>query len=144
MKPHVYPADWLFRLDPPPLSEFGRRLLAEGDSWFTIGTLNLLAASNLLFKMEVGRTTAVVNCAYPGDTLQHMVDCGSATRPFSSRHVPGNPIYRAARLSFISPPIRQAALASAPCCSDKPMPRVRRSCFSRGRQGTAHAAGLRG
>lgn len=58
----------------PPLSQFGRRLLAEGDSWFTIGTLNLPEASNILFKLELTVTTAIVNCAYPGDTLQHMVD----------------------------------------------------------------------
>lgn len=74
MKPLVYPADWLSRSEPPPLSDFGRRLLAEGDSWFTIGTLNLVAASNVLFKMEVSRSTVIINCAYPGDTLQHMVD----------------------------------------------------------------------
>lgn len=74
MKPVVYPADWLFRNPEPPLSDFGRRLLAEGDSWFTIGTLNLAAASNVLFKLEFALSTAVVNCAYPGDTLQHMVD----------------------------------------------------------------------
>ena len=74
MKPLVYPADWLARPDPPPLSDFGRRLLAEGDSWFTIGTLNLMAASNVLFKMQVSQTTAIVNCAYPGDTLQHVVE----------------------------------------------------------------------
>ncbi|CAN7485698.1 hypothetical protein LJR038_005222 [Acidovorax sp. LjRoot38] len=74
MRPLVYPADWLSRDQPPPLADFGRRLLAEGDSWFTIGTLNLLAASNVLFKLEVSQTTAIVNCAYPGDTLQHMVE----------------------------------------------------------------------
>ena len=74
MKPLVYPADWIARPDPPPLSDFGRRLLAEGDSWFTIGTLNLMAASNVLFKMQVSQTTAIVNCAYPGDTLQHVVE----------------------------------------------------------------------
>ena len=74
MRPLVYPADWLFRTEPPPLSDFGRRLLAEGDSWFTIGTLNLAQASNVLFKLEVARTTAVVNCAYPGDTLRHIAD----------------------------------------------------------------------
>ena len=74
MRPVVYPVDWLFRDQPPPLSDFGRRFLAEGDSWFTIGTLNLPAASNILFKLEFSVTTAIVNCAYPGDTLQHMVD----------------------------------------------------------------------
>ena len=74
MKPVVYPSDWLMRDERPPLSQFGRRLLAEGDSWFTIGTLNLPEASNILFKLELTVTTAIVNCAYPGDTLQHMVD----------------------------------------------------------------------
>ena len=74
MRPVVYPSDWLFRDPEPPLSDFGRRLLAEGDSWFTIGTLNLAAASNVLFKLDFALSTAVVNCAYPGDTLQHMVD----------------------------------------------------------------------
>lgn len=72
MKPSVYPADWLYRNEPPPLSDFGRRLLAEGDSWFTIGSLNLLGASNLLFPLELARTTAIVNCAFPGDTLAHV------------------------------------------------------------------------
>ena len=74
MKPNVYPPDWLSRSDPPPLADFGRRLLAEGDSWFTISTLNLPQASNVLFKLEFSQTTAIINCAYPGDTLQHMVD----------------------------------------------------------------------
>jgi len=75
MKAVVYPVDWLlFRDPPPPLGGFGRRLLAEGDSWFTVGTLNLPQASNILFKLEFLTTTAIVNCAYPGDTLQHMVD----------------------------------------------------------------------
>lgn len=74
MRPVVYPADWLFRPEPPPLSDYGRRMLAEGDSWFTIGTLNLAAASNVLFKLDFAATTAVVNCAYPGDTLSRMVD----------------------------------------------------------------------
>jgi len=74
MKPTVYPADYMFRPEPPPLAAFGRRLLAEGDSWFTIGTLNLSDASNVLFKLEFAQSVAVINCAYPGDTLQHMVD----------------------------------------------------------------------
>jgi hypothetical protein len=74
IRPLVYPVDWLFRPEPPPLSDFGRRFLAEGDSWFTIGTLNLAQASNVLFKLDVARTTAIVNCAYPGDTLQHITD----------------------------------------------------------------------
>ena len=74
-KPDIYPVDWLWRNEPPPLSGYARRLLAEGDSWFTIGTLNLRHASNLLYELEFKAGTAIVNCAYPGDTLQRVVDC---------------------------------------------------------------------
>lgn len=58
---------------PPPLSDFGWRFLAEGDSWFTIGSLNPARNSNLLFEMVFRRTACVVNCAYPGDELRKMV-----------------------------------------------------------------------
>jgi len=75
IKPVVYASDWLFRPEPPPLSDFGRRFLAEGDSWFTIGTLNLLEASNVLFKLEFTKSTAIANCAYPSDTLTRIVKC---------------------------------------------------------------------
>lgn len=75
MRPLVYPSDWMFRPDPPPLEHFGRRFLAEGDSWFTISTLNLFESSNVLFKLAFDSSAVVINCAYPGDTLQRMVDC---------------------------------------------------------------------
>ncbi|HSI60508.1 MAG TPA: hypothetical protein VLA16_23320 [Ideonella sp.] len=74
MKPLVSNPAELSSSSPPPLSDFGRRLLAEGDSWFTLGGLNLPQNSNLLFELEVGTSTAIVNCAQPGDTLQRMVD----------------------------------------------------------------------
>lgn len=74
MKPEIFTASALFGAEPPILSIYGRRLLAEGDSWFTIGTLNLFQSSNILHGLDFARSTAVVTCAYPGDTLQHMVD----------------------------------------------------------------------
>lgn len=70
----VIPAATLFGADPPTLGAYGRRLLAEGDSWFTIGALNPLRSSNLLLNLKVSRSTLVINCAYPGDTLVQMVD----------------------------------------------------------------------
>lgn len=57
----------------PPLSEYGKRLLAEGDSWFTFSTLWLPRNSNLLFGLDVPESAAIVNCAAPGDTLRHML-----------------------------------------------------------------------
>jgi hypothetical protein len=68
------PAELRANSSAPPLGGYGRRLLAEGDSWFTLGSLNLLQDSNLLFELEVATSTVIVNCAYPGDTLRRMVD----------------------------------------------------------------------
>jgi hypothetical protein len=31
-------------------------------------------SSNLLLNLRVTRSTAIISCAYPGDTLAHMVD----------------------------------------------------------------------
>ncbi len=75
MKPIVTnPIELRSNTDAPPLGSYGRRLLAEGDSWFTLGSLNLLQNSNLLFELDVQTSTVIVNCAYPGDTLGRMVD----------------------------------------------------------------------
>jgi hypothetical protein len=61
----------------PPLEQFGYRFLAEGDSWFTIGTLNPAKNSSLLFEMAFSVTACAVNCAYPGDKLGHMGDASA-------------------------------------------------------------------
>ncbi|MBX3619548.1 MAG: hypothetical protein KF891_06125 [Rhizobacter sp.] len=75
MKPlTVYPATQLASSMPPDLSFAAYRFLAEGDSWFTLGTLNPAANSNLLFEMKFEQFACAVNCAYPGDTLAHMAD----------------------------------------------------------------------
>ena len=58
MRPVVYPGDFLSRETPPALEQFAHRFLAEGDSWFTIGTLNFFDASNLLFELEFEHTSA--------------------------------------------------------------------------------------
>ena len=73
MKPDLYtPAD-LRKNTPPPLSDYGWRMLAEGDSWFSI-TATGRFSSNLLAELDLARSTASVNCAAPGATLQRMVD----------------------------------------------------------------------
>jgi hypothetical protein len=48
------------------------RLLAEGDSWFSLGAISPLTSANLLQSMAFSSFTAAVNCAYPGDTLRRM------------------------------------------------------------------------
>lgn len=50
------------------------RFLAEGDSWFSLGSLNPLTSANLLQAMAFSQSAGAVHCAYPGDTLRHMTD----------------------------------------------------------------------
>ncbi len=68
----VFQPDDLTSSIPPVLSGYGWRFLAQGDSWFTIGTLNLLANSNLLFELRMQQSACAVTCATPGDTLRRM------------------------------------------------------------------------
>lgn len=60
--------------DAPDLSSYGKRFLAEGDSWFTIGSLHLLKSANLLQEMAFSQRNVAVNCAAPGDQLVRMVE----------------------------------------------------------------------
>jgi hypothetical protein len=69
----MQPAD-LDRADTEPLSQFQWRFLAEGDSWFSMGTLNPFTSANLLQQMAFAKRCVAVNCALPGDTLQRMVN----------------------------------------------------------------------
>jgi hypothetical protein len=68
----------VFTLNDPPqpgeLPAFGRRFLAEGDSWFTLGTLTLGQGTNVLLELQFKQRNAVMSWAYPGHTLRHMVD----------------------------------------------------------------------
>lgn len=66
------PSDLRADIDPAPES-YGKRFLAERDSWFTFSTLWLPRNSNLLFGLDVPQSTFIINCAAPGDTLRHMV-----------------------------------------------------------------------
>ena len=52
-------------------SDFGWHMLAEGDSWFSFGSL---LGNNLLNKLAFTRSTLITNTARPSDTLAHMAD----------------------------------------------------------------------
>lgn len=54
---------------PPDLNAFTPVLLAEGDSWFSLGSI---PAHNLLDQLSFNTHGAVVNLAHPGDTAQNM------------------------------------------------------------------------
>lgn len=55
----------------PGSAEFAYRLLAEGDSWFTIGGI---PSSNLLYELRLPQSGIVCNIASPGDTLVRIAD----------------------------------------------------------------------
>ncbi len=59
------PQDLVNDADPVNLNEFFPALLAEGDSWFTLGGA---PARNLLEQLDFSTHAAVVNLAFPGDT----------------------------------------------------------------------------
>jgi hypothetical protein len=69
----IYSPEQLDSNEPPALEQLGYRFLAEGDSWFSIGSLNPAKNSNLLFEMAFSVTAGAVNCAFPGDKLRRMV-----------------------------------------------------------------------
>lgn len=78
MKPlTVYTPDQLGSSEPPDLSFAAYRFLADGDSWFTLSTLNPGRNGNLLFQMKFEQFACAVNCAEPGDTLTHMAEMNS-------------------------------------------------------------------
>ena len=70
----VYQPGPLISGELPDLSSAAFRFLAEGDSWFSIGTLNLAKNSNLLFEMCFERLCCAVNCAAPGETLLKFIE----------------------------------------------------------------------
>jgi hypothetical protein len=84
----------------PRLERYAWRLLAVGDSWFSIGALNPFKNANLVNQLEFSRSVAVVNCAQPSDTLSHIAQlgvepwfqdllCGNRARPWSGIVVSG-------------------------------------------------------
>ena len=70
MRPHVVPWDNVASGEndsDPNDGLFDNRILAEGDSWFSMGGI---PTSNLLFSMKFRKFTIIVNCARPGDTIR--------------------------------------------------------------------------
>lgn len=64
----------------PDLGDCARKILAQGDSWFSIGALPPWSTSNVLLELSFTEDVGVVNCAYPGRELRVMADpgaCGS-------------------------------------------------------------------
>jgi hypothetical protein len=56
---------------PVHWNDYSRHYLAEGDSWFSMAAL---PGGNLLQELRLREPALIVNCAFPGDTLSHMVE----------------------------------------------------------------------
>lgn len=70
----IVPASHLQTEIAPHFEDFRLKLLAQGDSWFSINGVSPFTAASLLTELNFSDATLVVNCADPADTLQHMVD----------------------------------------------------------------------
>src|SRR5690242_17964014 len=65
--------DFRFPERDPDNKMYAYRIIAEGDSWFTLGAM---PSSNILYNIETSRRAALVTIAFPGDTIVRMGDPG--------------------------------------------------------------------
>jgi hypothetical protein len=56
------------------LAQHERKFLAQGDSWFSFGSVNPLLTGSILEPMQFATDRCAVDCAHPGDTLVHMIE----------------------------------------------------------------------
>lgn len=59
---------------PFPFDLFERQLLAQGDSWFSIGALPPTRTTRVLAELKLQRSCVIVNCAKPGAVLHRMTN----------------------------------------------------------------------
>ena len=72
------------------------RILAEGDSWFSIGGF---PGSNLLFPLRLPRPAILVSLAQPGDTIRRMSSIASNHPDVSRNHPACSSLARASAVS---------------------------------------------
>ncbi|MCX8005504.1 MAG: hypothetical protein N2688_11205 [Burkholderiaceae bacterium] len=78
------PADFARDVALPDLSAYYPLLLAEGDSWFALGSL---PPHNLLEALDLPTRAAVINLAAPGDTIAEMERALRSGRTHRRMHV---------------------------------------------------------
>lgn len=62
---------------PFPFDFYERHLLAQGDSWFSIGAIPPTRTTRVVAELRLFKSTVVVNCARPGALLHRMTNTTS-------------------------------------------------------------------
>lgn len=83
----------------PALDGYRWRLLAQGDSWFSVAAAKLNAHANLLQELVFRERVMAVNCAGQSDALAHMVDLESAPEFVRLLSSPDAPVWDGLLLS---------------------------------------------
>ena len=92
------PADLRSGRVPAPES-FRWRLLAQGDSWFSVDRSKPGAHGNLLSELVFDQPVCAINCSSGGDALRHMVDLESAADFVTLLSRPDSPVWDGVLLS---------------------------------------------
>lgn len=64
----------------PDINSFDKRILAQGDSWFSFGSIPPWSTGNLLNELNFRQNVVAVNCGYPGTELSEMVEASPEFR----------------------------------------------------------------
>ena len=75
----IYPELQPQQMDQFDQNNYSNLLLAEGDSWFAWGYLNVKPSPNVLTSMDFVKRTATLSYAYSGDTVGDMARMSAGT-----------------------------------------------------------------
>jgi len=106
----------------PDLSTYRWRLLAQGDSWFSIAAAKLNAHANLLQELVFKAPALAVNCAGLSDALSHMVDLEAAPDFVRLLSAPDAPVWDGLLLSVGGNDLIAAARTPAHPAGQDPTP----------------------
>lgn len=105
----------------PDLASFRWRLLAQGDSWFSLAAAQL-NAPNLLQELVFKQPICAVNCAGAGTALAHLVDLASAPDFVRLLRGPDAPVWDGILLSVGGNDLIAAAQTPAHTADGEPVP----------------------
>jgi len=69
----MYPIEFWNKKNPVAPRDHDQWILAQGDSWFSIGAIPFCETANILMELALSKDTGIFNVAYPGKLLRDMV-----------------------------------------------------------------------